>query len=210
MEKKHGKIRTFLGGLWEYVLANILDMKGRLDTGRIGQFIGMVSLTGMSTWATWQLLVYKEAKGGMDPDRLKLFSIVAAFPLALASMKDFARASGTVVPAKTRLPDTGLWGFVKRNLLDEFGRINIERIGHIFGMVNLAVIAIYLQYALYRNLPVDLALATTLSADSGFPMLLYRVKEWFAKKAPALVETVTGKAEKEEAGKSEVPAEEEP
>jgi hypothetical protein len=197
MEKQHGKIRSFFEGVWEYFLANILDMKGRLDTGRIGQFIGMVSLTGMSTWATWQLLVYKEAKGGMDPDRLKLFSIVAAFPLALASMKDFARASGTAVPANTRLPDTGFWGFIKRNLLDDYGRINIERIGHIFGMVNLAVIAVYLQYALYRNMSVDLALATTLSADSGFPMLLYRVKEWFAKKAPALVEATT-KTEKEE------------
>lgn len=182
MEKEKGKVSKFFTGVWEYFLVNILDLKGRLDTGRIGQIIGMVSLTAMSTWATWKLLVYKEAVGGLSPERLKLFSIVAAFPLALASMKDFFQSGGTSYKPKTRLSEKGFWGFIKNNLLDEYGRMNVERIGQMFGLVNLAIITFYLQAALYLNFKIDVELASVLAADSSFPMLLYRVRDWMAKK----------------------------
>jgi hypothetical protein len=205
--EKQGIYRKYIWPIGRFFLANILDIKGRIDTGRIGQFIGMFSLTLMSTWATWQLLFYQEAKGPISQDRLKLFSMIAAFPLALASMKDFWQAGGTAVKPHFVMPSTGFLGFLAKNLLDQYGRINIERIGHIFGLVNLALITVYVQCALYFDFKIDVELATVLSADSGFPMLLYRVKDWFAKKAPALAEAVQPKREKEAAGT--VPAEEE-
>src|SRR5262245_29739874 len=102
-EEKKGwfeRVKDFIKASKEYVIVNILDIKERLDTGRIGQIIGMVSLTAMSTWATWQLLIYQEEKGGLPADRLKLFSIAAAFPLALAALKEFARTTGTSVRPK--------------------------------------------------------------------------------------------------------------
>lgn len=162
------------------VKRNILDKAGRLDTGRIGQFIGLISISIL----TWVALVwYLQGKS----DRLATLAVLmgsSGIPMILYRVKDFigSNTTGFDYPDNPNPEDVKKCGFLGRNFTDGKGRLDTGRIGQVQGVV---VAAIALTYTMYKVIfcgePVDITHLEIVCGASGFSMVLYRLKD-FAQK----------------------------
>ena len=161
---------------------NFTDNAERIDTGRIGQFVGLISLS-IITYYTLYVILWGQH---ISMVIAALSSAMAAIPLALYRLKEFSGLAGTAfVRQKTLVPEDFLKesGFFKKNFTDEWGRIDTGRIGQFLGLGALTIIVSYIIY-LYtypffndgQIKTVNVETLALLVGDSAYPMLLYRLK----------------------------------
>lgn len=85
--------------------------------------------------------------------------------------------------------------FMKRNFLDLNNRIDVTRLGQIFGLIALTILTWVSIVWFVKGKGVQLEQLAVLMGESAAPMLLYRVKEWLGKNGTTFEypELITGK-----------------
>ncbi len=85
--------------------------------------------------------------------------------------------------------------FLKRNFLDVKNRIDVTRIGQVFGLGFLAILTWVGVVWFIQGKYQQLEMLTVLMGESAAPMLLYRLKEWAGKNGSAFEypELITGR-----------------
>ena len=162
-----------------------IDLAGRVDTSRVGQFFGLIGLVTISVWAAYHITFYNvENPISSDKSRMILLSIMTNLPLLLYRIKGFAGTAGSYFELFEKderdqinffkSESNSLW----RNMIDQYGRVDTGRLGNIFGLVNMIYLTAIGTYGLLWNKPLDIELLGIVAVDSGVPMLLYRLKEF--------------------------------
>jgi len=189
--KRTGKRLEVFGKL------NFTDLAGRVDTGRIGQFVGLLGLISVTYYTLYVVI----AEVGTNMVMAIMASVASGLPILLYKLKEFSGMQGTsyVRPPLEREPKyfKRMRSFFKKNFTDEWGRVDTGRIGQMMGLIALTIIMIYVVYVYtyplfhggtHKEISTDnLILLTT---DSGMPMILYRLK--YMTKGNASSDTVEG------------------
>jgi hypothetical protein len=161
---------------------NFLDRAHRIDTGRIGQIVGLITMS-ILTWVSLVWFVQNKV------DKLAMIAVLmgaSGVPMVLYRIKDFLGTAGSgfeydqVASAKKI---SKLRSFFSKNFTDGKGRVDTGRIGQIQGMI---VTTIALGVAVYRITVLNQAVDTThleiVCGSSGFAMVMYRIKDFMQKR----------------------------
>lgn len=164
-----------------FMKRNFLDKASRIDTGRIGQILGLLAMSVLTWVALVWFIQYKA-------DKLALLTVLmgaSGIPMILYRMKDFLGSAGTSFDYKD-LVDPKLLkkdGFFSRNFTDGRGRVDTGRIGQVQGMI---VTGIALSIAIIRIVvygqSVDATHLEIVCGSSGFAMVMYRIKDFMQKR----------------------------
>lgn len=187
-----------------FMKRNFLDKASRIDTGRIGQVVGLLAMS-ILTWVALVWFVQNKA------DKLAMIAVMmgaSGVPMILYRVKDFLGSSGTAFDYTKMLPPEALkkQGFFSRNFTDGKGRVDTGRIGQVQGMI---VTAIAVGVAIYRitilGTPVDTTHLEIVCGSSGFAMVMYRIKDFVQKKAEAAIQPADTDSEPTEGAPTEPP-----
>jgi len=162
-----------------WIQLNFTDKVNRLDTGRVGQFVGLLSLLILTAVGiTW--FISRDYTG---LENLMVLSGGAGIPMLFYRMKGFLGTDGNSYDRKDKVDSSYYsnknWGV--RNFTDEYGRFNTGRIGQVLGIVSMLILLIVSMYRIiFLGEVIKSEYIAYLGGESAFPMLLYRLKE-FAK-----------------------------
>jgi hypothetical protein len=173
---------------------NFLDKAYRIDTGRIGQVVGLLAMT-ILTWVSLVWFIQGKA------DKLALIAVLmgaSGIPMILYRVKDFLGSAGTGFDVERPVSAERIKkiGFFGKNFTDGRGRLDTGRIGQVQGMI---VTTIALGVAVYRITVLGQAVDTThleiVCGSSGFAMVMYRIKDFVQSKAIAVAAPDAGAPE---------------
>jgi hypothetical protein len=162
---------------------NFLDVKGRIDVTRIGQFGGLIAISTL----TWVAVVwFINGTKGIQLEQLAILMGESAAPMLLYRVKEWMGNQGSsfeypeVITGKYA---KGFRKFLRDNLTDGKGRIDTGRIGNIQGVVAMSVVVFYSMYVLIvLQQPIDEKHLAVVGGGSSFPMVMYRLKDLFSRK----------------------------
>lgn len=185
MKKLRKKVEIPNKGIKRFLILNFTDRAGRIDTGRIGQLLGLFFMLCISSYTAAMVM----SGTYMTVQTAVMASIVSAFPMLLYRLKEFggpASAKYDYPPFEDPKIFKKTHNFLRKNFTDEYGRIDTGRIGQVIGLFYMVVLCIFVSY-IYILYPTfhsgEQATIQTdhlmlLGSDAGFPMLMYRLKQF--------------------------------
>lgn len=173
--------RFFLRTAW-FFKRNFLDIKGRLDVTRVGQFGGLIAISIL----TWVAIVwFVKGTKGVQLEQLAVLMGGSAAPMLLYRIKEWMGSQGSAFEYPELITGKyakGLRKFLKDNLTDGRGRVDTGRIGNIQGSIAMTFVVFYSMYVLIvLQQPIDEKHLAIVGGGSSFPMLMYRLRDLFKK-----------------------------
>jgi hypothetical protein len=190
MKSLRKKNSDFVRKLKIWFSANFTDKSGRVDTGRIGQVVGLFLLMTVTYFMIY-VIIFDNI-----PVNLKVASYLSGaggLTMMMYRAKEFAGTAGSCFERReyTRVREfKNLGSFIKRNFtVGRHGRLNTGRIGQFLGLIALTTITCYAIWVMmFQPLlgldqsELDPDKMALVMGEGGLPMLLYRAKE-FANRA---------------------------
>ena len=162
---------------------NFTDLGGRINTTRIGQWIGLLSQIIITYYSLYLIIFH--AKDNLE--RIVMLSIISAIPMILYSIKSYAGKEGNQYERKDKEYSlrklSKMKSFLSKNFLDGYSRINTRRIGQLSGVLAMVIFTIWATYMVIFGTPEQLALLGEMNklklftANALTPMILYQLKD---------------------------------
>ena len=166
-----------------FLSLNFTDKAGRINTTRIGQWVGVFAQLIITYYSLW--LIIWAAEDNLE--RIVMLSIISAIPMILYSLKSYAGKEGNQYERKDKYYSirkmNKIKSFFSRNFLDGYARISTRRIGQMSGMIAMVIFTIWALIMVIFGNESQLKLLSEMNklklftANALTPMILYQLKD---------------------------------